>query len=65
METELIGPAMANEQWMRLVQIRTPMARLGKAEEVVGAALFLASDLANFITGTYIHIDGGAYAAGF
>lgn len=64
-ETELIGPAMQSEQWMRLVQIRTPMARLGKAEEVVGAALFLASDLASFITGTYIHIDGGAYAAGF
>lgn len=64
-ESELIGPAMANEQWMRLVQIRTPMCRLGRAEEVVGAALFLASDLASFITGTYIHIDGGAYAAGF
>lgn len=37
-ESELIGSAMANEQWMRLVQIRTPMSRLGRAEEVVGAA---------------------------
>lgn len=64
-ETDLISQAMNNEQWMKLVQIRTPAGRLGKPEEVVGATLFLASEMANYITGTYIQIDGGAYATGF
>lgn len=63
--TDLISEAMCNEAWMRLVAIRTPAGRIGKAEEVVGAALFLSSDMASYITGTYIHIDGGAYSAGF
>lgn len=56
---------MSNEQWMKMVAIRTPAGRLGTPEEVVGSALFLASKMANYITGTYIQIDGGFYAAGF
>jgi 2-deoxy-D-gluconate 3-dehydrogenase len=63
--TDLISAAMSNEQWMKLLQIRTPAGRLGKPEEVVGSALFLASEMANYITGTCIQIDGGCYAAGF
>lgn len=63
--TELISEAMSNEQWMKMVAIRTPAGRLGTPEEVVGSALFLASQMANYITGTYIQIDGGCYAAGF
>lgn len=43
---------------------RTPMGRFGDPEEVVGAALFLASDAASFITGTHIAIDGGILASG-
>ncbi len=63
--TELISQAMSNEQWMKLVAMRTPAGRLGQPDEVVGSALFLASEMANYITGTYIQIDGGCYAAGF
>lgn len=43
---------------------RTPLGRFGEAEELVGAALFLASDAASFITGTAIPVDGGFLASG-
>jgi NAD(P)-dependent dehydrogenase (short-subunit alcohol dehydrogenase family) len=43
---------------------RTPMKRFGRAEELVGAAVFLASDAASFITGQSIAVDGGYLAAG-
>lgn len=39
----------------------TPMNRFGSAEEVTGAAIFLASDEASFITGQTLSINGGAY----
>lgn len=38
---------------------RTPMRRWGRSEEVAGAALFLASEFASFITGVVIPVDGG------
>ena len=43
---------------------RTPMARFGDPEELVGAAVLLASDGAKFITGTSIAVDGGYLASG-
>lgn len=63
--TDLIKEAMSNEAWMRLVAIRTPIGRLAEPEETVGAALFLASHMSSYITGTYIQIDGGCYGGGF
>ena len=41
-----------------------PLGRFGKPDDAAGAALFLASDLAGWITGTTINLDGGALAAG-
>jgi len=46
----------------RLLAI-TPLARFGSPEEVSGAAVFLASDEASFITGQTLAINGGAYMA--
>ncbi len=43
---------------------RTPMARFGKTEELVGAAVYLASDAASFVTGEIITVDGGFLASG-
>jgi NAD(P)-dependent dehydrogenase (short-subunit alcohol dehydrogenase family) len=43
---------------------RTPMQRFGKPEELVGAAVLLASDGASFITGQCIIVDGGFLASG-
>jgi NAD(P)-dependent dehydrogenase (short-subunit alcohol dehydrogenase family) len=44
--------------------MRTPMGRFGKTEEVVGAAIYLASDSASFVTGQVIVVDGGFLASG-
>jgi 3-oxoacyl-[acyl-carrier protein] reductase len=41
-----------------------PMGRPGHVDEVAGAAVFLASDMASYITGQTIHVDGGTHAAG-
>jgi NAD(P)-dependent dehydrogenase (short-subunit alcohol dehydrogenase family) len=43
---------------------RTPMARFGTVDEVVGAAVYLASDESAFITGQIIAVDGGFLASG-
>lgn len=44
--------------------MRTPMKRFGKIEELVGAAIFLASKAASFVTGTMLTVDGGFMASG-
>lgn len=44
--------------------LRTPMKRFGKVEELVGAAIFLASDAAAFVTGEVLAVDGGFLASG-
>ena len=44
--------------------MRTPMGRFGKTEEVVGAAVYLASDAASFVTGQVLVVDGGFLASG-
>ncbi|MGE3540806.1 MAG: SDR family NAD(P)-dependent oxidoreductase [Candidatus Tectimicrobiota bacterium] len=47
-----------DEQQARM-ELFTPMGRLGKEGEVMGALIFLASPAASYITGTVVHIDGG------
>jgi NAD(P)-dependent dehydrogenase (short-subunit alcohol dehydrogenase family) len=44
-------------------RISTPMGRDGDDGDVAGCALFLASDLSRFVTGSTLHPDGGAYAS--
>ena len=44
--------------------LRTPMARFGKTEELVGAAIYLCSDAASFVTGQTLVVDGGFLASG-
>jgi NAD(P)-dependent dehydrogenase (short-subunit alcohol dehydrogenase family) len=43
---------------------RTPMRRFGRVEELVGAAVYLASEAAGFVTGQLIVVDGGLLASG-
>lgn len=47
----------------RTILGRTPMGRWGRPEDLVGPALFLASDAARFITGAVLPVDGGYSAA--
>lgn len=44
--------------------VRTPMRRFGHLPELVGAAVFLASDAAGFVTGHVLSVDGGFLASG-
>jgi len=44
--------------------MRTPMGRFGETEELVGAAVYLASDAASFMTGQILVVDGGFLASG-
>src|SRR5207244_1344662 len=48
----------------RELLLRTPMKRFGKVEELAGAASFLASDAASFVTGEILVVDGGFLASG-
>ena len=40
-----------------------PMAKMGKGEDIANAAIFLSSNLASYITGETIHVNGGMYMA--
>ena len=44
--------------------MRTPMGRFGQTDELVGAAVLLASDSASYITGQCISVDGGFLCSG-
>jgi len=61
--TELTKAALSPERRERALR-RTPMGRFGDLDELVGAAVFLASPASKFITGTVINIDGGYLAGG-
>jgi NAD(P)-dependent dehydrogenase (short-subunit alcohol dehydrogenase family) len=62
--TELNSALLDGTERGREFLMRTPMARFGKAEELIGAAVLLASDAASFITGQCIAVDGGFLASG-
>jgi NAD(P)-dependent dehydrogenase (short-subunit alcohol dehydrogenase family) len=55
----ILGTPRGSEMLMR-----TPMRRFGKPEELIGAAVLLASDGASFLTGQCIAVDGGYLASG-
>jgi gluconate 5-dehydrogenase len=42
---------------------RTPAGRKGKPEEIIGAAIFLAADCSNMVTGHTLAVDGGFLSA--
>lgn len=62
--TELNSGLLNGTERGRELRMRTPMKRFGDISELVGSAIFLASDAAGFITGQCIAVDGGFLASG-
>jgi NAD(P)-dependent dehydrogenase (short-subunit alcohol dehydrogenase family) len=62
--TELNQALLDGTERGKELLLRTPMRRFGKLEELVGAAIFLASDSASFVNGQTIAVDGGFLASG-
>jgi NAD(P)-dependent dehydrogenase (short-subunit alcohol dehydrogenase family) len=58
-ETELNRAARADPAWRAEKLAKIPAGRTGTPEDVAGAILFLCSDLAGYVTGTTLTVDGG------
>jgi NAD(P)-dependent dehydrogenase (short-subunit alcohol dehydrogenase family) len=62
-ETPLTAPIKSNPGWFQAYAAKSVFNRWGRAEEMVGPTLFLASDAASYVTGTILFADGGWLAA--
>jgi NAD(P)-dependent dehydrogenase (short-subunit alcohol dehydrogenase family) len=62
-ETPLLMQLLSDEEKRQRRFVHIPMGRLGQAEEIARAALFLASDDSSFMTGASLIVDGGITAA--
>jgi len=62
--TALNSNLLDNTERGRELKIRTPMGRWGHTDELIGAAVYLASDAASFVAGEIIAVDGGFLASG-
>lgn len=61
--TEMTTALVNDEAFSAWLYQRTPAARWGKPEELIGAAVYLASSAANFVNGHLLFVDGGMLAA--
>jgi NAD(P)-dependent dehydrogenase (short-subunit alcohol dehydrogenase family) len=62
--TDLNAAFLDGTERGRELKLRTPMGRFGNSQELIGAAVLLASDAASFITGQCLAVDGGFLASG-
>jgi NAD(P)-dependent dehydrogenase (short-subunit alcohol dehydrogenase family) len=60
--TQFSQPFWSDENLLKEITRTVPMGRIAETDDVVGAVLFLASDLSDFITGEIINVDGGSLA---
>jgi gluconate 5-dehydrogenase len=62
-KTEMNTALFMDEAFDEWVRNRTPAGRWGEPQELVGAAVFLASDASNFVNGQIVYVDGGIISA--
>lgn len=62
-ETPLNAALVADPEFSQWLARRTPAGRWGRVEELVGAAVFLASDASSFVNGHILYVDGGITAS--
>jgi L-rhamnose 1-dehydrogenase len=59
--TDINKDDLADPKKRAYMEERVPLGRLGQPEDVAGPIIFLASDLARYITGAALLVDGGAF----
>ncbi|MCP8616081.1 SDR family NAD(P)-dependent oxidoreductase [Salirhabdus salicampi] len=64
-ETALTEKLLQDEQYVQDIVDRTPLRRIGELKELAGAAVFLASEASDYITGQTLFVDGGMTIYGF
>lgn len=62
--TDMSNPILETKAGQKMASAVIPLGRAGTAEEIAGPILFAASDLANFMTGEIINVNGGAVLCG-
>ncbi len=61
--TAMTEPFFAAPGWEERMTARVPMGRLGALDDLIGAAVFLCSDAAAYVTGQILYVDGGVLAS--
>jgi len=61
--TELNKALVEDEKFSSWLRGRTPMGRWGEVDELIGAAIYLASDASSFVNGHILYVDGGITAS--
>lgn len=64
-DTPLLAGVIKDYEFRRSVLSRTPLGRIGRAEEIAAVAVWLASDEASYLTGTTVFADGGRLALNY
>ena len=60
-ETDINREDLSDPEKRQYMESRTPLGRLGEPEDLAGPAIFLASDMARYVTGAALLVDGGMY----
>ncbi|MDA2914273.1 SDR family oxidoreductase, partial [Acidobacteriia bacterium AH_259_A11_L15] len=63
-DTEMSQPVLRRRKGRRWVEAKIPLGRVARADEIAGPILFLASELAAFMTGEIVNVNGGAVLVG-
>ena len=63
-DTEMSRPVLATKAGAKFARSAIPLGRVARAAEIAGPILFLASDLATFVTGEVLNVNGGAVLCG-